>query len=239
MLRVAICDDDIKFCSYLEKELSILGMRNGIPMESDQFYCGEILYRRLCEGSQYDVILLDIELNGMNGVEVGKRIRTELMNDTVQIVYISAIQSYAMELFDIRPFNFLIKPIGLEKLQEVIINVCRVLEKTNQLFEYQIGHAVHKIPLIDILYFESEEKKVKIISKKTSVGFYAKLQNIQKQLNDYGFISIHKSYLVNYQHIIRFEYDKVTMSNEDILPISQRNRKQVRKIQLEKRRDQP
>ena len=90
--------------------------KTGIEMETEFFYSGESLYNAIAkQGYIFDLILLDIELMMMNGVQVGQKIREELNNDIVQIVYISGKESYAMELFDIRPLNFLIKPVDRKK----------------------------------------------------------------------------------------------------------------------------
>lgn len=74
----------------------------------------------------------------LNGVEVGKKIRDQLCNETSQIVYISGKDSYAMELFDVRPLNFLIKPLQKEKIEVVVRKAIDLVDKGNQFFEFNI-----------------------------------------------------------------------------------------------------
>lgn len=235
MLRVAICDDDLTVCEQVETMLLELNHTHGVEIEIEVFYSGEELYRFLKDRQYYDLIFLDIELKRMNGVDVGKKIREELFNETTKIVYISSKESYAMELFEIRPFHFLIKPIHPSKIKDVVIKATQLLELERKLFEYQIGRTNYKVLMGDIIYFESDGKKVKLYLKESEQEFYHKLSEIQKQMHSKDFVMIHKSYLVNYNHVIEYQYNYVKMSNQVILPISQQHRKLVRDYFLRSR----
>lgn len=236
MLKIAICDDEKAICAELEENLKEMEQTFFEKIEVEVFFSGEELYRFLCNKTYFDIIFLDIELDNMNGIEVGRKIREELSNETTQIIYISGKESYAMQLFKVRPLDFITKPFNYEKITEVLKTALKLIRKSNNVFVFQIGHATHKIPVKNIIYFESTEKKVKIITQESCFVFYGKLTEIHNEMSNLGFINIHKSYLVNYNHIVKFEYDKVTMSNKMVLPISQKNRKEVRKKQLKLRR---
>lgn len=235
MLRIAVCDDDNLICTQIESILLELGKTLLERIEVEVFFSGEALCHFLSDGAYFDMIFLDIELQMINGVEVGKKIREEMNNETTQIVYISGKDSYAMELFDVRPLNFLIKPLQKEKIEEVVRKAIHLLQRGNQFFEYKSGRTEYKIPIKDILYFESNGKKVKMILHDKVCEFYGKLSDINQQLDDQDFILIHKSYLVNYFHVIEYQYDYVKMSNKTILAISQQHRKAVREKLLRRR----
>lgn len=227
MLRIAVCDDDNTICSQIEGILSKLSDLFVEKMEVEILYSGESLCQFLLNGVYYDVIFLDIELKAINGVEVGKKMRDEMHNETTQIVYISGKDSYAMELFETRPLNFLIKPLQEEKIEKILKKVIELTAKNNYFFEYKIGRTQNKIPIKDILYFESSGKKVKIFIQDEVHEFYGKLSDVEKQLANKDFIQIHKSYLVNYFHVIKYQYENVQMSNNTVLSISQQHRKSV------------
>ncbi len=72
------------------------------------------------EGTNYDLLFLDIELPQINGVAVGRYIRETIKNEIIQIAYISSKQKYAMELFEMHPINYLVKPLTYEKIAKVI-----------------------------------------------------------------------------------------------------------------------
>jgi DNA-binding LytR/AlgR family response regulator len=108
MLRIAICDDDKQLCLELKSILNEISENSDENFEISTFYGGEELYDFLEVGNRFDLIFLDIELCEINGVEVGRKIREELNDELTQIVYISGKDTYAMELFDIRPLNSLL-----------------------------------------------------------------------------------------------------------------------------------
>lgn len=233
MLRIAICDDD-KVLSIQLKDMLDEIIEN-TDAEIHVFYTGEELCDLLLNGNRFDIIFLDIELCEINGVEVGKKIRNELNDELTQIIYISAKESYAMELFDIRPLNFLVKPLNREKIESVIETAKKILYSSNQYYEYKIGNVNFNVLISDILYFESSGRKVKIILNNDIKEYYGKLSEVEETLKNCDFFFIHKSYFINYNHVIEYAYDYVKMSNNEILGISQNNRKAVREKLLQKK----
>ncbi len=119
MIRIAICDDDTTFLNYFYTMLSDIFNKNGVKIQVDNFTNGEELCEEIKE-APYNLLFLDIELIKMNGVEVGNFIRDTLKDENTQIVYVSSKQEYALELFESRPFNFLIKPLKYDELKRVI-----------------------------------------------------------------------------------------------------------------------
>lgn len=233
MLSIAICDDEKAICAYLENILIELGNKFSDQISINIFYSGEKLWKSLNEGVYYDIIFLDIDLKTMNGITIGKLIRDTISNYTTHIIYISGKDSYDMELFDIRPLNFLIKPIKYEKIEKVFKTALKLIHKHDLVFQYQKGHHFFRIPINNILYFESFGKKIRIIMTYGEDEYYSKLSIIQKSIKGAFFIPIHKSYLVNYDHIVEVQYDNIRMSNNVVLPISQHNRKAVRGMLLQ------
>ena len=235
MLRVAICDDDKALCMQLKGMIDEIIENTDEVYEITVFCTGEELCDLLYNGIHYDIIFLDIELCEINGVEVGKKIREEFNDELTQIVYISAKDSYAMDLFDIRPLNFLVKPLKTEKIESVLKTAKKILGTSNQYYEYKIGNVNFNVLLNDILYFESSGRKVKIILKDDVTEYYGKLSEVEEKLKNSDFFFIHKSYFINYNHVIEYSYEYVKMSNNEVLGISQNNRKAVREKLLQKK----
>ena len=102
---------------------------------------------------------LDIELVQSDGIEVGKFIRNDLENIQTHIVYISSKQAYAMQLFQIQPFDFLIKPITGLQLKETLSKSLKYHRQETLYFEYQKGGSLFRVPFKDIAYFTSMDKK--------------------------------------------------------------------------------
>lgn len=236
MLNIAICDDNELLCSVLE-DMVIAACHNYEEKANTDIFCsGENLCSFIEQGCHYDLIYLDIDLITMSGIEVGKKIRDEQNDYDTQIVFISGLEDYAMELFRIRPLDYLIKPLKLLQIEETIYAILKWEQQKNPYFEFMQNHNIVRIRTSDIFYFYSQGKKVNIVLEKENVCFYGKLDYVKSKLPHYDFIEIHKSYLVNYKHVSKYSYEKLTMENQEVLPISLKHRKNVRAWLLRRNR---
>lgn len=228
MFRVAICDDEQTVCSRIEKIILDYQKISAKKIDILVFLSGQELCKFIKEGQAFDLIFLDIELNKLNGIEVGRIIREEIKDDITQIVYISAKKDYAIELFENRPLNFLVKPISEDKIIKNLKIAMEFHKNGNLFFEFSRGAVFYKIPYKEIMYFASNDKKIRVITINEEYEFYGKLTDLEELTNDKDFILIHKSYLVNYLYILEARYDNLKLTNNVILPISQTYRKEVR-----------
>lgn len=232
MIRIAICDDEMEFCSNLEKLLIKILDEKCMEYDIDVYNSGEELCKKIETGDisySYDMIFLDIELPKMNGVEIGRYIRKHIKNQIIQIVYVSSKQEYAMELFDFRPLNFLIKPIKEDDISIVIRQFEEINEIDNYLFRFKKGHDFYKVPINKILYFERKGRKIYVHMQDEEYDYYDSLELIYENLKQYNFLFVHKSYLVNYRFIKIMAYDHVVLFDGTQVPISQAKREQIRK----------
>lgn len=225
MFFIAVCDDKEILCSQIERVLDTYFKKD--CLETTVFYSGEKLYEALSRGEHYDLIFLDIELNTMNGVDVGKKIRDELKNDRVHIIYISAKQKYAMELFKIRPLNFLVKPITKDEILSNVEEAMRLSAYYDDCFEYKKAKASCREAYGNIMYFESCGRKVIFHTKDAKQEAYIKLNAIADRAPR-TFLRIHQSYLINSIYVKRWEYDTVYLTNGITFSISQSYRRSVR-----------
>ena len=232
MFRVAICDDEQAICSDIENIILNFSSENNIKIEIQVFYSGEELYRFLCEDVGFDLIFLDIELKLINGIEVGRKIREELDNQILQIVYVSGKDNYYKDLFEVRPMHFLHKPINAIDVIKDLQLAMKLTDNLGGIFSFKKGQANYRITVKNILYFESVNREIRIVTTEGEEYFYGKLGDVFKQVSKYHFLYIHKSYIVNYYHITKFKYEEVTVSNSEILPISQARRKMIRELQI-------
>ena len=236
MLELAICDDDIILCNWLEQKLLHYGKANDCQISIEIYYSAEQLLNRLEEES-YDMLFLDICLEHENGIDIGTEIRKKNYGKELRITYISTYQEYAMKLFRIHPFDFLVKPIREEELFRVIGELRELLKERKKIFEYTDTKGIHKISYDKILYFYSLGKRVHIVTSEKEYEYRGKLKDVADVTEEY-FLLIHKSYLINMEHVEHYEYDNVVMKDKTRLCISKANRKKVRErlLQTEKKR---
>ncbi len=234
-IKIAICDDEQYICSWLETMLFEILQQMKVVTEIETFESGEGLCRELAR-QQYDLVFLDIELLDGNGIEIGKYIRNVLRNEKVQIVYISGTQGYAMELFEFHPMHFLVKPLEREKLVKVIKTYQMLAEQNNWFFEYKKRMNFYKVPISEIIYFESKHRKIKIVTRDFVDEFYDSMDTVYAAVEHQNFLLIHKSILVNYRFIRQFHYEEVMMADGTTLPISQSRRTTIRSKYMEIRK---
>lgn len=232
VFQIAICDDELVICSQIENIILDYAEENNEKIETQVFYSGEELCKFLERGQTFDLVFLDIEMKMINGIEVGRKIREELDNQTMQIVYISGKDNYFRDLFDVRPMHFLQKPFDEADIIKDVRLAMKLTDKLGGIFIYKKGHEVFRKPIKSILYFESSNREVKMVTTDGEDVFYGKLDDVYNQVAKYHFMYIHKSYIVNYFFVTKFKYEGVTMSNLEILPISQARRKTTREQQI-------
>jgi len=227
---VAICDDDEMIISQIDTFLVETSKKLNIKFRVDDFITGEKLCESIEDGAHYDMIFLDIGLSKINGIEVGKAIREKHNNQLVSIVYISAEQSHSMQLFEIRPLDFLIKPLDARKLEQVVNTHLRLANFWSGVFTFKVRHDIYKVQIKDIMYLESMKKEIVLFKNDgNSYKFYGTMRRIYADmLKKYDFLPIHAAFLVNHNYVEIFEYDRLTLKNGKVLPISQTKRRAVR-----------
>ena len=238
MIYVAICDDEIKIGAELERTLIDIFSKLNIEHEIDVFFTGEELQSKMKAGAHYDLIFLDIEFaqGEINGVEVGRLIRDVHQNHLTSIVFISWKKNYAMQLFEIQPLNFLVKPLEHRKIEDVVIKYFKITGLWAGVFTYKIGHDTFKVQIKDIVYLENYERKVIIhLADGRKEEFYGSLKDVyEEQLKRFDFLFIHASYAVNYDYVTALKFNQVSLINSATpLPISKNRKNEVRECYYE------
>lgn len=135
MYTIGICDDDMAFGCQVEKYLQEYASREKLVFDITIFLSGEEYLRFLGEEQPLDILFLDIEFGGgADGVIVGKELRSDLKNERTQLVYVSAMESYALQLFQNRPIGFLVKPVERQDLERIMEEYIRVFGQSSRIF---------------------------------------------------------------------------------------------------------
>ncbi len=169
----------------------------------------------------------------MDGIEIGKYIREIKKDNITQIVYVSGRKKYAMELFQVRPIDFIVKPLEDKQLERVIDIYIDIMGGMKNFFEYRKSYSHKKVELYKIMYFIRDNRKVTVVTSEEKDAFYESLEKVYERVKQYDFLFIHKSYLINYRYIETIRYDSVTMTDGTEFSISQSRRKEIRKRYME------
>lgn len=227
MFHIAICDDDEWICTQLEQFIAAYAEERKAEISRESYLKGGALENALAKGRYYDLIFLDIMLGTADGVDIGKALREDYHNQTTQLVYISGAESRAMELFNSRPLNFLIKPLKAPRVFGIIDQAMELKKEYGDFFIYRLGEERKQLPLCDIRYFKSDDRKVTVYHKYGTDTFNDKLDHVEEQLADAPFVRIHKSYLVYYRCIRQIFQNCAVLADGTELPISRRYHKKA------------
>lgn len=223
MAKIAVCEDDFKQRNMLKIILLNEVKSLNIDAKINEFENSENLLSSLKDNVlKYDIIFLDIQMNKLSGIEAAKIIRNS--NKSTIIIFVTGFMEYVFEGYNVRAFNYILKPLKKDKISKVFkeaLDSLDMLKKDIYIVNYK--NQTHKINFEDILYFTSDKRTVNLIGKQVKYQFYAKLDDIEKDLCDRGFIRCHQRYLINLSNIISIEQNFAITISKDRLPIS-RNR---------------
>lgn len=206
-MKVAICDED-KECSVL---LYGLVKRQEPDSEVFRFYS---VRQFLESGQHYDIMLLDIGMEDMRGIEAARALRINGA-DTV-LIFVTARKEYAVEAFEVSAFYYLLKPVSEEKFCDVFEGACREARrlealKGGQLF-FRTKTRNYTMQKKDILYVESAKRKVEIHTLRENIIVYATMRHMEEQLGG-DFFRCHRGYLVNMAHVAGYGAGVIELKN--------------------------
>ena len=220
MLKIAICDDDEKDREYLQGIINEIVDNWNEKFDIKSFDSGE----KLCESlnkENYNIIFLDIQMAGIDGVETLKRIKK--MGIESYIVFISTYDKRLKELFADKVIDFVSKPAKSDQIEKNVKLVADMLS-FKKVFTYKKNGNPHAIYLSDILCFESKGHYILIHMKNECVKFKGRMPEVLGRLeNNPMFCMPHRSYIINFKHtkfISRTEVEIVpAYTNKIIIPI--------------------
>lgn len=216
-IRTAICDDlptDREIvCSYLNRWAKERGNSAAISM----FSSAESFLFQFDDNKAYDLLLLDIEMNELSGVELAKRIRE--VNREVQIIFISGYNEYISDGYEVEALNYILKPVNYEKLAAVLDKAADKIKKNERAIFFELNDGMVRVPLYEIVYIEVRANYITVHTPKEEFSIKTTLSKIEKEL-DSRFFRTNRSYLVNLRYVRRTSKTDVTLLDGTTVPLS-------------------
>lgn len=218
MFRIAICDDSKYDLKELSTALESL-KAEGIEYELKCYSNGPELIRDFEAGKRYHLLILDMVMEPVNGIDTAKEIRK---NDvSMPILIVTSTMEFALEGYQINAWRYLTKPINQEHFLKVVHEILvAVSEKDKSYFLIENDNGITKIKFDDILYFDSNLHTITVHTIKENYSFRGTIGKIEEAYAEQGFFRIHKSYLVNLMYVQRVSKQTVTLVNGENLDLS-------------------
>lgn len=221
-MRIAVCDDEERYRVELKTLLDKLLIN--IDYDIDTFDDGKRLMESFAD-EPYDLIFLDIEMPAIDGITLAKKLREK--SDKVFIVFLTGHVEYALEGYEVNALRYLTKPVDIDKLKEVIRYVQDKQGSSRHLIIKEEGIEL-LIDIKDIVYMESMNQNVKIVTSKDEHVIRYNIGDFEEQLKNDGFFRIHRGYLISLSKVKKVSKNDVIMDNEVILPVSRSNVKTLK-----------
>lgn len=219
MYQIAICDDEPTTC----EKVSAVIREWSRDIRISCFDSGEAL---LASYDSFDAIFLDIDMKGIDGIETGRRIRER--DHVTKIVYLTSYRDYVAGAFEVHAFQYLLKPVSSRRLQQVLEEIFRYVEKTDKqrILDFHTNEGTVCVDVSDICYFEFTNRRILMVTVQNVYHMTGKISSIYERIRDMGFSMPHKSFVVNLLHVKNVRKLDIFMDNGDQIPLSQKKQKE-------------
>lgn len=180
-----------------------------------------------------DLVFLDIDMEGMNGIELGKKIKD--IYEKTALVYITAYENYALDAFQIRAFHYLLKPVTREKFTLILHEALAHIRKndgtkTEKTFSVRIKGEILSLHYSDICYFEKIGHRIKIHTLDRDIYYYDHLYNLIESLEGETFVRCHQGYVVNIDKVRSFRDNTLYLDGKLELPVGKTYAENIREM---------
>lgn len=219
MFRLAVCEDDKalreQLCSLCREILS--GFLTDFEVMA--FSTAGELEKEMAEGTQFQLLCLDIILPGKSGMELALEVRER--DEKIEILFITVSTEYLLEGYGARPIQYLIKPVDRKQLEKALATALRLSDRSTEI-TFSLGGKTYVLPLDGIFFVESINHGSLFHLEKEERFFWIPLSRAESLLPREQFCRCHKSFVVNMKQIREADGRKILLSNGSRLDIGAR-----------------
>lgn len=219
MIRIAICDDENIHLNKAKKITENYCLKHKIPVFVETYPNGELLIYDVQENKHFDLVLLDIEMPGHNGMNIADYLKHYLPNTL--IIFITSHLKYAIDSFELSIFRYIPKNELSPRLENALKDAIKIIDvESNESYTIQTATKFQKIMFKNILYIEKNGKNSVIRTFDNEVKVRKSLTDVYSELNPNEFAYIDRSCIVNILHILQIKNGEILLKNNETLLVS-------------------
>ena len=218
MIRIGICDDSPAF---LQQTKFMLDHWDGGPahIQTELFEDGDSLLR-VHEQEPFDIVLLDVVMPLLNGIETARELREK--DTAVKIVFLTSSPEFAVDSYTVKASNYILKPVHPEQFFTCLSELVEQLSEKEPALVLRSARGVHHVAMSQIEYLEAHNKHVEFyLTDGTVIDSLDPLYSHEETLQSHrDFYKVHRSYIVNVDHISTYTSKEVVMRSGSRVPIA-------------------
>ena len=213
-VKICICDDSSEERASINALVREWSRQSGTDVSVSEFPTAEAFLFE-CEDLAPDVVLLDIEMPGMNGVELAKRLREK--NKLIQIAFITGFSEYIAEGYEVAALHYLLKPVSPEKLFLTLDRALEKQERDGRKIVLETSMETVQLPMHEIRYSEVIKNYITVYAE-DSYTAKKTLKEIEQELDE-RFLRVGRSYIVNLHFISRVTRSEIFLRGGESIPL--------------------
>lgn len=218
-MRIAVCDDEEQYCMQMQSRIE--AWYHSLDVVVDTYLSGKDLLKRF-DRQGYDLVFLDIEMPGMDGISLAKKLRER--DEEIVLVFLTSHMEYALKGYGMNVLRYLTKPVREETLKEVLCYVMEKMQSKRRLWlKTETGE--EGVALSEIIYLEAQNQNVSVVTAEQSYLIRYNLGDFERELREDGFIRIHRGYLVSLGKVTGVQKNEVVLTGDIRLPLSRTREK--------------
>lgn len=214
-MKIAICDDEQDCIDDIIKHLDAFSCEHGIDFENFVYQSAEKMIELKMK---FDIAILDVEMEGMNGIELGESLRK--LNPHIILIYVTAHKKYLDDALNLNAVRFFEKPIDAQRFYKGLSDSIKRMDTEAVDFYLKDGKNIVRINKQDIVYIEIEKRRTRVITINRDYSSNYTINDWIKVLPSNIFTSPHKSYVINLNFVTAYERSFVTLNNQVQIPIA-------------------
>jgi DNA-binding LytR/AlgR family response regulator len=215
-MKIVILEDSDSELQKLRKELNNWSFETNEEIYINTYISGEDFFSKPENfSSTTDLFILDISMKKISGIDVAKRLRA--LDYQGEIIFLTAFKEFVFDGYEVRAFNYLLKPINSTLLRRCLNEIAKKKNSTCHIYR-DSKQGMISIPYADIIFCSVNRHYVDITTKDTIYNQHIDLSELMKILPN-KFIQVHRSYIVNMAHIFSVTHNKIHLSNNTVVDI--------------------